>query len=322
MEIKPDLKDKKLLYELDKDSRQTNKQIAKKVGLSEQSVGNRIKQLISSGVIEYFFVKTNPSLLGYFHIKVYLRLTNMTQKKEKELIEHLMKQKNIFWLASLRGKYDLVISMYAKNMVDFSEKYAEIFKDWAEYISGRNVVMLEKAFTYTKAYLLENKTPEKIVYSVGKEKQVELDKTDEKILRILNAEARSSLVEISNKINVSPDTVNYRINNLQKKGIITGFGVKIDFTKIKGNYYLLFLKLQNMNQQKYEKIQILAETNRNIIIFIKTLGDHDLEFEIETQSNEDLDKIIKLLRDNFTNEVKDYEILELTREHRITYFPF
>jgi len=40
-----DLKDKKILYELDINSRQPNSEIAKKVGLSKQIVGLRIKKL-------------------------------------------------------------------------------------------------------------------------------------------------------------------------------------------------------------------------------------------------------------------------------------
>ena len=73
MTVKIDLKDKKILYELDRNSRQSNNQIAKKVGLSEQVVGHRIRRLQELGIIEYFYVKTNPSALGYMHIKIYLR---------------------------------------------------------------------------------------------------------------------------------------------------------------------------------------------------------------------------------------------------------
>ena len=50
-------KDKKILYELDRNSRQSNKQIAKKGGLSEQVVGNRIRRLQEWGIIEYFILK-------------------------------------------------------------------------------------------------------------------------------------------------------------------------------------------------------------------------------------------------------------------------
>src|SRR3989344_5546078 len=88
--MKLDLYDQKILYELDRDTRQSNKQIAKKVGLSEQVTGNRIKRLIENKIIDYFYVKTNPSTLGYFHIKFYLRMHNITNEKYQQLIQELI----------------------------------------------------------------------------------------------------------------------------------------------------------------------------------------------------------------------------------------
>jgi len=317
-----DLKDKKILYELDRNSRQSNKQIAKKVGLSEQVVGNRIRRLQEWGIIEYFFVKTNPSVLGYMHIKIYLRLHNITKEKEGELLNDLNNPKNIYWLSSLRGKYDLVASIYAKNIAEFSKKYEEIFGKWGDYILGRNVIVLERAFTYTKAYLLQNQKSEEVVYSIGEEKEIQLDKTDHDFLKLLNKEGRKSLIDIAKQLKVSADTIKYRLNNLRKRGIITGFGVKIDYKKLDNHYYLIFLKLQNMNLQKYTKLESLARINKNVIIFIKTIGDHDIELEVETTNNDELDELMKTLRDHFVSEIKDYEILEVTREHRMTYYPF
>jgi len=322
MNIKTDLKDKKILYELDLNSRQTNKQIAKKVRLSEQVVGNRIKRLQELGIIENFFVKTNPYVLGYMHIKIYLRLHNITKEKEENLLNDLNNQKNIFWISSLRGKYDLVTSIHVKNIADFTKKYEEIFSEWKNYILERNVIVLERAFTYTKAYLIPKQKSEEITYSSGKEKITELDKTDDNILKILNKDGRKQLIDIAKDIKVSSDTIRYRINNLKNRSVITGFGVKIDFRKLNNKYHLIFLKLQNMDIPKYKKLQELAKSNRNLIYFIKTIGDHDIELEIETTNDQELDNLMKSLRDNFVTEIKDYEILEVTREHRITYYPF
>src|SRR3989338_1731893 len=231
-----DLKDKKILYELDKDSRQNNKQIAKKVRLSEQVVGNRIKNLIDNKVIDYFYVKTTHSLLGYIHAKIYIRLHNITEQKQKELINELNIKDKLFWLASIRGKYDLVVSIYIKNISEFSKVYEEILGKYGNYILERNVVILEKASTYTKAHLIPDHNPEEIVYTKTSDSHIELDETDNNLLKILNKNGRKPLIEISKDLNVSPDTVKYRINNLKNKGVITGFGVKIDFNKLNNNY--------------------------------------------------------------------------------------
>ncbi|MBS3079526.1 Lrp/AsnC family transcriptional regulator [Candidatus Pacearchaeota archaeon] len=322
METKIDLKDKKILYELDKNSRQTNKQIAKKVGLSKQVVGNRIKRLTNLGIIEYFFVKTNPSLLGYIHIKVYLRFHNLTKDKENNLLDNLISQDNIYWLASLRGKYDLVFSIYVKNLSEFSEKFDDLFKKYIDYILDRNVVVLEKAFTYTKSFLIPNKQTEEIVYSEGDELEMKLDNLDINLLKIMNKEARLSLVELAGRLKVSADTIKYRLKSLKKRNIITGYGTKIDFGKLKHSYYLIFLKLYNMNLSKYKKIENISKLNKNIIVFIRTIGEHDTELEVEVTRKEELDLLIQTLKDIFVNELKDYELIEVTKEHRMTYYPF
>ncbi len=322
MTSKIDLKDRKILYELDRDSRSSNKQIAKKVGLSEQVVGNRINRLIELNIIEYFYVKTNPSILGFMHLKIYFRWHNITKQKEEELLQELQQQEGLFWLASLRGKYDLVASIYVKNIADFSKRYDEIFGKWGGYILERNVIVLEKAYTYSKAYLVPHQKSEEVLYSAGGEKSIELDPLDFKLLSLLSKEGRNTLIEIAQRFHVSSDTIRYRINNLKKRGVINGFSVKIDFNKLNHNYHLLFLKLQNMNKQKYATLQTLAKLNQNIIVFIKTIGDHDVELELETSTKEELDRLLKSLRDQFVNEIKDYELFEVTREHLLTYFPF
>lgn len=319
--LKLDLKDKKILYELDRNSRQSNKQVAQKVGLSEQVVGLRIKRLIDLGVIEYFFVKTNPSLLGYLHVKINLRLHNITQQKQNELLQELNQRKGIFWLSSIRGKYDLVVSIYVKSIAEFSQRYEEILGKWGNYILERNILLLEKAYTYTKAFFIGKQKSEEIVYTKG-EGQVALDSLDEELLKILNQEGRKPLVDIAKALGTSADTVSYRIKSLQKKGVITGFGAKIDFSKVGHSYHIIYLKLQNMNQQKFLKLETISKLNPNVIIYVQTIGDHDVELEVEISNKEELDWLLKELRDNFVTEIKNYELLEVTREHRMTYFPF
>src|SRR3989339_691008 len=167
-----DLKDKKIISQLDLNSRQTNKQIAKKVGLSEQVTGNRIKRLIDLKIIDYFYVRINPSLLGFMHLKIYLRLHNLTKQKEGELIKELILAKGIFWLASLRGKYD------------FSQKYEGLLGKWGNYILLRNVVFLEKVQMYNKKYLIPKSETVVFTYSEGKEQSLEIDKLDSELLKI------------------------------------------------------------------------------------------------------------------------------------------
>ncbi len=60
-----DLKDRKILYELDLDCRQSNTQIGKKVGLKKDVVSYRIKRMQDEGIIRNFLTAINTFKLGY-----------------------------------------------------------------------------------------------------------------------------------------------------------------------------------------------------------------------------------------------------------------
>lgn len=60
-----------------------------------------------------------------------------------------------------------------------------------------------------------------------------MDKTDRKLLQILHENSRISIVELSQKINLSRPSVKERINKLVEKGIITNFTIQISMEQIK-----------------------------------------------------------------------------------------
>ena len=54
-----DLKDRKLIYELQQDSRQSFKSIGKKIGMSSELVKYRIKRLIDNKIIQNYTILIN-----------------------------------------------------------------------------------------------------------------------------------------------------------------------------------------------------------------------------------------------------------------------
>jgi len=60
-----DCKDKKILYELDANSRQSIQSIGRKVNLHKNVVLHRIRKLEESGIINNYFTIIDSSKLGY-----------------------------------------------------------------------------------------------------------------------------------------------------------------------------------------------------------------------------------------------------------------
>ena len=317
---KLDQKDKKILFELSQNSRQTNKQIAKKVGLSEVVVGYRIKKLIENKIINYFYIKTNPALLGYFHYKIFLRTKSMTEEIEKKFINSLKNNTKVMWFVSTRGNYDYVISLLAKDIHEFSQFYQELSREYGSYILQRNVSVIEKAAIFSRGYLL-NKNSIEFKYG-GKEEIIKLDKDDFKLLKLLSLKTRKTATEIAQEMNISADKVIYRLKKLQKNGLLTDFGLSLNLKKLEMKQYLIALKMQNMSPEKYNKLKEIVKKNQSLQYFVRIIGDREVDLELEIKDDQQLDKLFKEIKSAFVNELREYEILEITEEHKLNYFPF
>ena len=77
------LKDRKILYELDLNCRQSNTQIGKKVGLSRQVVEYRIKKMEDEGVIQNYYTVIDTYKLGYTFYRYYINLQSISRKRNK-----------------------------------------------------------------------------------------------------------------------------------------------------------------------------------------------------------------------------------------------
>jgi Lrp/AsnC family leucine-responsive transcriptional regulator len=79
-----DLKDRKILYQLDLNCRQSNAQIGKKVGLSRKVVEYRIKRMEHEDIITGYWTAINSFKLGYQVFRIYISNFKTPQKRKKK----------------------------------------------------------------------------------------------------------------------------------------------------------------------------------------------------------------------------------------------
>ena len=77
---KIDAIDRKILYELDLNSRQPISQISKKTHIHENSVKYRMKKLEKLGVIQNYYTVIDSLKFGYLPVKLYLKFEFTTPK--------------------------------------------------------------------------------------------------------------------------------------------------------------------------------------------------------------------------------------------------
>ncbi|WP_411894892.1 Lrp/AsnC family transcriptional regulator [Winogradskyella sp. A2] len=114
--------DKQLLALLQSDSKQTNKALSLKLGLSVTAVYERIKKLESSGVISKNVAlvnkkKVNKAFVAFCHVKLLQHSQDYVVKFERDVAE----LEEVLECYHISGDYDYLLKVLVKDMEAFRE---------------------------------------------------------------------------------------------------------------------------------------------------------------------------------------------------------
>ena len=108
--------DQKILSELSKDSSISIPKLAEKINANSSVVYSRIKRLLKNKLIERFTIEVNDKKLGY-GVKS-LTGINMDSKQRDNVIQELFKVPGVREVSEVTGRFDILVTMHAKNLND------------------------------------------------------------------------------------------------------------------------------------------------------------------------------------------------------------
>jgi len=132
---------KRLLTILEQDARTSYTQIAKRLGISETTVRNRVKALMKEGILKGFTVRTCPEKLG----KAVTALVGVDIGGETtpEITNKLACIKEVSDLYVITGEFDLLLRVTCENISRLDEILEEIRS--YDFVEGtRTFVVLRK----------------------------------------------------------------------------------------------------------------------------------------------------------------------------------
>ena len=300
---KLDLIDRKIILELDTNARATYSEIGKKMSIGKNNVQYRVKKLVEDGVIKKFVTQFSLGTLGLFLGKFYIQLSGFGKEKEQEMYDYLIKDKRISWVARCEGRWDLLLGCYVGSINQLNGIKQDFFRKYEKYVSSYDVVFAVEAYTSQRTYLLNQKSiSEKIEKFIGKEK-VELDDKYKQIVRLIANDARFNYLDIAQRTKLNIKTVQKRIHELEKKGVIQGYVTFLNPNQIGYNFFKLCIYLQNY-ETKFSSFLRYCMELPNVIHTIESLGPWELELEIETETLDDFYNLTHKIRNEYSDIIK------------------
>ncbi len=317
-----------LLRELSLNGRESLTRLSRKLGLSKQRLGYRLRSLERRGLLTGFFAIPNIFRLGFDHFRVFVRFQRLTEMGEKELLDHLLNRSDVSWLTQLDGDFDLEFVVWAQGVPAFESAYDDILGQFGGLFQEK-YFSLATRIEFLPWRFLTPAVAASEALSAGASGvtleslpgPLEVDAIDRRLLAELSRNGRLSLASLSRRCRVSPAAAAQHLRALKSRGAIAGFAAKIDHARLGFVYRKVFLRLEGPAGEALARLCAWLRSRPEVIFLVKTIGSWDLEVELMTGPGDEFLAFMRRLRTGFAADVAAFRSVIVLRELKYGQYP-
>ncbi len=314
-----DSTDMKILFELDRNCRQSQKQIARRIGATRNIVIHRIGKLEELGIIRGYYTLIDFSKIGYSMVRIYLRLQHTTDSTESKIIDYLVKEKSTMTVYKTSASWDIAFVYLVRSLAEFDSLWINFLKKFKQFVKEKSVTLFYGYVHYQKNYLAPERQREHGEKITGGSTALNISDSDLKLLQLIAANGKISLMDLSKNLGMTATAVKYKLASLEKKGVILAYRTIINLNKLGYEYYKIDLDLADVSAR--EHIRKFLRFHPNVIYEDITFGGADLEFDIEVKSAEEFENFMEELRKKFPSAVKFFTFYKAREILKYVYMP-
>ena len=313
-----DLRDQKIIFELEKNARISLSAIAKKIKTSKQLISYKIKKLEENKIIEGYHAVIDTSRLGFTTYRVYLKFQSLTTTKKEEILSFLTDLNEVTILLTIDGKWDVGFAVMVKNIYDFYNVWDKIMQ-YKNFIELYHISIYSPIYHFTRTFLSPSKEIIVKTLILGNKEKSKFDDLDVQILKELSPNVRKPLTEIASKLKKSSQLIINRIKSLEERQIIQGYRPILNWNLLGYEYYKVDIIL--LSHRRDKELFNFCKQHKYIFQIDKTIGGSDFEIEIYAKNKKHFIEIMEELQNKFSDVVKNYIYFNLIKTYKEVFFP-
>ena len=317
--------DKKLLFMYAENARSKLKDLARQLKKSPQRLKYTLKVMEEEKLISCPHTIIDYSYFGQILFRVYFKGSYTGAKDKKEIIEKLRSNIYVVSIYELQGEFDLVMEIEAPNPSRFNKELKKIVTEFSS-LNKYKVILNVVTHLYPRMYLLEGQSLENISYPseviVGGDRVIE--QFEERELRLIGGLLKKPQMRMTNLAKYSGiniKTASSLLKGLQKRKVIRGFKYTLDYESICISKFRIFLSLHNLSVEKEAELLEYFKQTGEITKLNKTVGDWDMEIDLESFNKFRIRQITQQMREEFKDLIENFNLMEFYETHHKSYLP-
>jgi DNA-binding Lrp family transcriptional regulator len=315
--------DYNLLYLRSENARMPLRSLSRHLRRSPQSIKYAVGALERDRILRQPYCIFDYSYFGLILFRVYFKGGYVSGEDKLRIITELNNNPYVASIYEFTGEYDLAVEFLSPNPSKFNKEFKKslsVLPTLNDYKVTLNLVTHICPRRYlTKAAALKILFIERVVG--GDREQIVISENEKKIVHALLDEPVANLSQLSEHAKLHPRTVGTCIQALVKRRIIQGVKWLINTEQIGISRCRLFLKLHNLSFETEAKVVEFLLDRSEVVQINKTVGDWDIEVDIESFDRTRTRALIMEIRGGFRDFIERFNLIDFETYHKREYLP-
>ncbi len=313
-----------LVFLASEDAREKLKNLSNILKKSPQRLKYSLKALEREGVMYNPHCVFDYSYFGLILFRVYFKGGYISEKGKGTIIEKLSENPYVVSIYELSGEFDLVIEIESKNPSRFNKELKTV-ADLIPELNNYKVMLNIVTHLYPRFYLAREIDPYSFMESeiiVGGDREVQPFSNNEMlVMKSLLSHPKMRFTRLAKESSMNVKTLMGEIKRLRERKAIRGFKYLVDGSRLGISKYRLFLRLHNMSKERDSQLLDYFKRTKEVVQVNKTVGDWDMEVDIEAFESSRIRYIISQIREDFKDVLHSFNLMEFMRFHKRSYLP-
>jgi DNA-binding Lrp family transcriptional regulator len=313
-----------LLFIYSEDSRRKIKEISTILQKTPQRLNYSLDILKEKRFIFYPHTVFDYSFFGLILFRIYFKGGYVSERDKGRIISRLEQNPYVTAIYELSGEYDLTIDMQAPNPSRFNKELKHLVTD-IPTLNNYSIVLNIVTHLYPRLYFIkkakvQTAVPQHIIIG-GDRKTEQFSETEMKIMEAFLEHPLIRYAKIASESAKNIKTVMHAYRELKKRMIIRGFKIIVNTNQLDIHTRRLFLKFHNMSQEREQELMEYFMKTREVVQVSKTVGDWEMEVDIESFKMQRIRFLIIELREEFKDLIQTFNVTEFYQYHKRQYLP-
>ncbi|MFN4896744.1 MAG: Lrp/AsnC family transcriptional regulator [Pseudomonadota bacterium] len=285
------------------DWRQDVPTLARATGLKAHAVTYALKRIDEKRVARPF-VMYNIHRVGLTDYCVFFNVQGSSKKIRDTVLRYAIESTQTTYVAELTGKYQYTVSIMAYSIFEVEAFFDGLAKRLDRPSLDLSFGIRAQWSILPVKYLGNLRVKASALTRTDAGERMEVSQEDQRMLARFSRDPKVSVTRLAGQLGVAPTTLRYRIENLERKGVILGYPLAVDGAALGRYPFRVLIVARGIDASFRKALFSFACSHPLCTMFVRCLGAWDFELNYDLENLAQGGEMVQELYDSFANHIQ------------------